>query len=66
MFAQNSFVVKSALSISRAFPDDHIDTSNILMIKLTAPFAFRRFAMVKRPRDSVMRAEIYSGQQYAI
>ena len=54
------------LDISRAFANDHTDTTNILNIKLMAPLALRRFIIANMPRNSDTEAEAINGHMYGI
>nr|WP_242987373.1 hypothetical protein [Anaerobacterium chartisolvens] len=55
---------KSAADNSRALPPDQIVTTNMLIIKLAAPFEFRRLSSAKIPRESDASAEAKRGHMY--
>jgi hypothetical protein len=59
-------VLNSIADISRALPKDHIVTTNMLSIKLTAPLAFLRFRSAYMPKDRDINAEENKGHIYGI
>jgi len=66
MLAQKSLVDKSVAAISRALAEDQMVTTNMLRIKLLAPFAFRCLTSEYIPSDSETNAELISGHMYGI